>query len=49
MKKKNLKSLTLNKRAISHFKQEEVKGGITPIVPIVTYTVPLTISYFLCD
>lgn len=49
MKKKNLKSLNLNKRSISQFKQEEITGGITPAVPIITYTITRTISYVLCD
>lgn len=30
MKKRNFKQLGLNKKTISTFKQEEVKGGITP-------------------
>ena len=49
MKKKNLKSLTLNKRSISHFKQEEIKGGVTPLTPwIVTKTIEAA-SRLVCD
>lgn len=31
MKKRNLQTLKLNKKTISTFKLEEVKGGVTPI------------------
>ena len=43
MKKKNLKSLTLNKRKISTFKSNEVQGGLTPLTPWTT-TVIVTID-----
>lgn len=31
MKKRNLQKLSLNKKTISKFKQEEVRGGATPV------------------
>jgi len=32
MKKRNFRTLNLNKKTISKFEQEEIKGGVTPIV-----------------
>jgi len=37
MKKKNLKSLNLNKRSISNFKAQSVNGGSTPCTTTTTF------------
>ena len=42
MKKRNLKSLSLNKKSISHFNSHQLKGGLPS-------TVWFTLSYYLCD
>ena len=49
MKKKNLKSLNLNKKTISHFKQEEIKGGVTPLTPGITKEITDAISDLFCE
>ena len=45
MKKKQLKSLKLNKKSISSFNQTEVKGGTLPTLGIIcTVTIQVTIN-----
>lgn len=46
MKKKNLKSLNLNKRSISSFRAQSVNGGSTPICTVtITYLTDEIISW----
>jgi hypothetical protein len=45
MKKRNLKSLTLNKKTVSRFNPEAVKGGTLPTLGIIcTITIQVTIQ-----
>ena len=46
MKKKNLKSLQLNKKSISNFTSQEIKGGDTIIACVKTLTI--AVSWMAC-
>ena len=45
MKKKEIKSLKLNKKSISHFSANGVNGGVFPTFgPICTITIPISLA-----
>ena len=48
MKKRNLKSLNLNKRSISNLQQQEVKGGASILIPFNTCTILTVVSLIAC-
>jgi hypothetical protein len=48
MKKRNLKSLKLNKRSISNLQQQEVKGGASILIPFNTCTILTLASLLAC-